>query len=130
MLYNKVRKWSFVQGKIEPNELKSLAELKECKNPFERIDYKVRTIITVFGKNVNDKYYFNEFYLNITYNETVNDNDWTYTILIKYLGNIVYDSEKRIYESNRWETMLDVIFNVSYKILNSQEKDKELIKKS
>lgn len=119
-----------MQGKIEPNELKSLAELKECKNPFGRIDYKVRTIITVFGKNVNDKYYFNEFYLNITYNETVNDNDWTYTILIKYLGNIVYDSEKRIYESNRWETMLDVIFNVSYKILSSQEKDKELIKKS
>ena len=113
-----------MQGKIELNDLKTLDELKKLENPFERIDYKVRTIITVFGKFSNNKYHFDKFNLDITYIETINEDSWSYSILIKHLGDVVYDSKERIYESNRWETMLDVIFNVSYATLDLSEKNK------
>ena len=111
-------------GKIELNNLKTLNELKEYKNPFERIDYKVRTIITVFGKCSSDKYRFDKFNLDITYVEEVNEDKLSYNIVIKHLGNVVYDSNKKIYESNRWDTMLDVIFNVSFATLELKEKNK------
>lgn len=113
-----------MQGRIELDELKTLEELKVVKNPFERIDFKVRTIITVFGKCSNDKYHFDKFNLDITYVEEVNEDKLSYNIVIKHLGNVVYDSNKKIYESNRWETMLDVIFNVSYATLELSEKNK------
>ena len=113
-----------MQGRIELEELKTLEELKMVKNPFERIDFKVRTIITVFGKCSSDKYHFNKFYLDITYVEEVNEDKLSYDIVIKHLGNVVYDSNKKIYESNRWETMLDVLFNVSYATLELKEKNK------
>ena len=113
-----------MQGRIELEELKTLEELKVLKNPFERIDFKVRTIITVFGKCSSDKYRFDKFNLNITYVEEVNEDKLSYNIVIKHLGNVVYDSNKKIYEFNRWETMLDVIFNVSYATLKLKEKNK------
>lgn len=111
-------------GKIESNELKKVEEIKTIKNLFEMVDYKVRTIITVFGEYNNGKYYFNKFNLNITYIETGDENDWSYTILIKHLGEVVYDSESHEYISNSWETMLDVMFNVSYKVLELRDKNK------
>lgn len=115
-----------MQGRIELEELKTLEELKVVKNPFERIDFKVRTIITVFGKCFSDKYHFDKFNLDITYVEEVNEDKLSYNIVIKHLGNVVYDSNKKIYESNRWETMLDVIFNVSYATMKLKEKNKTM----
>lgn len=111
-------------GKIEINDLKTLEELKEVKNPFERVNFEVRTIITVFGEYNNGKYYFNKFNLNISYIETGDEKDWSYTILIKHLGEVVYDSKSHEYISNSWETMLDVMFNVSYKVLELRDKNK------
>lgn len=113
-----------MQGEIKANELKTLEELRAIKNPFERIDYKVKTIITVFGECANNKYYFNKFNLNITYIETINENFYSTFIQIKYLDDIVYDSEKSIYKSNRWETMLDVLFNVSHAVLKQRKNNK------
>ena len=111
-------------GKIETNDLKKLEELKEIKNPFERIDYKVRTVITVFGEFTKDKHHFNKFNLDIIYSETGDESEWTYTILIKYLGEVVYDTANEIYDSkhsDRWETLLDVLFNISYATLQEKE---------
>ena len=111
-------------GKIETNDLKTLKELKEEKNPFERIDYKVKTIITIFGEYIKDKYHFNKFNLDITYKEIGDESDWSYTVLIKYLDNVVYDSENEIYDSkhsDRWETLLDVLFNISSATLQERE---------
>ena len=111
-------------GKIEINDLKTLNELKEIENPTERVDYRVKTVITVFGELINDKYRFNKFNLDITYVETGDESDWSYTVLIKYLDNVVYDSANKIYDSrqsDRWETLLNVLFNISYATIQERE---------
>ena len=111
-------------GEIEINDLKTLNELKEIKNPIERVDYKVKTVITVFGEFINDKYRFNKFNLDITYVETGDEREWSYTVLIKYLDNVVYDSVNKIYDSrqsDRWETLLDVLFNIGHATLQERE---------
>ena len=111
-------------GKIGINDLKTLEELKEIENPTERVDYRVKTVITVFGELINDKYRFNKFNLDITYVETGDESDWSYTVLIKYLDNVVYDSANKIYDSrqsDRWETLLNVLFNISYATIQERE---------
>ena len=125
-------------GSIRLDDLKTLEELDEISNPFERVDYKIRTIMTKFGKesdasNKINRQYYKGLGLDIIYTEYIVDDKLNYTIKIRSTNDdkkVLYDSLDKKYDNSNWESTLNTIFDLSYKVIEDNGNYMKSLKKN